>query len=148
MQAEGQRGKANGGFAPNGCWLVDGELHIVEDEAEIIRIIYDKFANITMEIAAIVTFLNNSGYKKKIQQNNIIEGFAIPFIKGALNNPVYCGKLAFSRRKNEKILGTRNEYHVIEQDNYMLNDSIHEAIISEKLWNQIYKRDRKPMWET
>jgi len=41
---EGRRQKAregrwNGGFAPYGYKLVNGELHIAEDEAEIIRII-------------------------------------------------------------------------------------------------------------
>lgn len=55
-----REGKWNGGFAPYGYQLINGELHIVEDEAEVIRIIYDKFANTTMGIAAIATFLNNS----------------------------------------------------------------------------------------
>ena len=103
-----REGKWNGGFAPYGYQLINGELHIAEDEAEVIRIIYDKFANTTMGIAAIATFLNNTGYKKKLRQNNTIEGFSTSFVKGVLDNPVYCGKLAFGRRKNEKIPGTRN----------------------------------------
>ena len=135
-----REGKWNGGFAPYGYQLINGELHIAEDEAEVIRIIYDKFANTTMGIAAIATFLNNSGYKKKLRQNNTIEGFSTSFVKGVLDNPVYCGKLAFGRRKNEKIPGTRNEYHIVKQDNYMLNDGIHEAIVSEELWNQVHKK--------
>ena len=135
-----REGKWNGGFAPYGYQLINGELHIAEDEAEIIRIIYDKFANTTMGIAAIATFLNNSGYKKKLRQNNTIEGFSTSFVKGVLDNPVYCGKLAFGRRKNEKIPGTRNEYHIVKQDKYMLNDGIHEAIVSEELWNQVHKK--------
>lgn len=135
-----REGKWNGGFAPYGYQLINGELHIAEDEAKIIRIIYDKFANTTMGIAAIATFLNNSGYKKKLRQNNTIEGFSTSFVKGVLDNPVYCGKMAFGRRKNEKIPGTRNEYHVVKQDSYMLNDGIHEAIVSEELWNQAHKK--------
>ena len=86
-----------------------------------------------MGIAAIATFLNNSRYKKKLRQNNTIEGFSTSFVKGVLDNPVYCGKLAFS---------TRNEYHIVKQDKYMLNDGIHEAIVSEELWNQVHKKDR------
>ena len=38
-----REGKWDGGFAPYGYKLVGGELHIAEDEAEIIRIIYDKY---------------------------------------------------------------------------------------------------------
>lgn len=135
-----REGKWNGGFAPYGYQLVNGELKIAEDEAEGIRVIYDKFANTTMGIAAIASFLNNSGYKKNLRQNNTIEGFATSFVKGVLDNPVYCGKLAYGRRKNEKISGKRNEYHVVKQDNYMLNDGIHEAIVSEELWNQVHKK--------
>ena len=142
---EGRRQKAregrwNGGFAPYGYQLVNGELIIAEDEAEIIRIIYDKFVNTTMGVAAIAAFLNNSGYKKKLRQNNTIEGFSTSFVKGVLDNPIYCGKLAFGRRKNEKILGTRNEYHIVKQKDYLLNDGIHEAIISEEMWNQAHRK--------
>jgi DNA invertase Pin-like site-specific DNA recombinase len=50
-----REGKWNGGFAPYGYKLVDGELQVAEDEAPIIRLIYDKFVNTTMGIGAIVT---------------------------------------------------------------------------------------------
>ena len=135
-----REGKWNGGFAPYGYQLVNGELIIAEDEAEIIRIIYDKFANTTMGMAAIAAFLNNSGYKKKLRQNNTIEGFSTSFVKGVLDNPIYCGKLAFGRRKNEKIPGTRNEYHIVKQKDYLLSDGVHEAIISEEMWNQAHRK--------
>ena len=142
---EGRRQKAregrwNGGFAPYGYQLVNGELIIAEDEAEIIRIIYDKFVNTTMGMAAIAAFLNNSGYKKKLRQNNTIEGFSTSFVKGVLDNPIYCGKLAFGRRKNDKIPGTRNEYYIVKQKDYLLSDGIHEAIISEEMWNQAHRK--------
>ena len=36
------------------------------------------------------------------------------------------GKMPYGRRSNEKIQGTRNEYHVIKQDEYDLNDGINK----------------------
>ena len=135
-----REGKWNGGFAPYGYTLVEGELQIAEDEAPIIRLIYDKFVNTTMGIGAIAVFLNQNGYRKKIRQNNTMETFSSSFIKGVLDNPIYCGKLAFGRRKNEKIAGTRNEYHVVKQDSYLLNDGIHDEIISEEDWNLAQKK--------
>ncbi len=88
-----------------------------------------------MGINAIAAYLNQNGYRKKKRQNNTLDTFASSFIKGVLDNPIYCGKLAFGRRKSEKVAGTRNDYHVVKQDSYMLNDGIHEAIISEEDWN-------------
>ena len=53
-----REGKWNGGFAPYGYELVNGELQIAEDETEIIRLIYDKFIHTNMGISAIAAWLN------------------------------------------------------------------------------------------
>ena len=135
-----REGKWNGGFAPYGYELVNGELQIAEDEAEVIRLIYDKFIHTNMGIAAIAIWLNQHGYKKKKRQNNTLDAFAASFIKGVLDNPVYCGKLAYGRRKNEKVAGTRNEYRIVKQENYMLYDGIHEGIISETDWELAHQK--------
>lgn len=138
-----REGKWNGGFAPYGYELVNGELQIAEDEAEIIRLIYDKFIHTNMGISAIAAWLNQHGYKKKKRQNNTLDVFASSFIKGVLDNPVYCGKLAYGRRKNEKVSGTRNEYRIVKQENYMLHDGIHEGIISETDWELAHQKREK-----
>ena len=138
-----REGKWNGGFAPYGYELVNGELQIAEDEAEIIRLIYDKFIHTNMGISAIAAWLNQHGYKKKKRQNNTLDAFASSFIKGVLDNPVYCGKLAYGRRKNEKVSGTRNEYRIVKQENYMLHDGIHEGIISETDWELAHQKREK-----
>ena len=130
-----REGKWNGGFAPYGYKLVDGELMVSEDEAEIIRLIFEKYIHTTMGVNGIASWLNQQGYQKKKRQNNTLDAFAASFVKGVLDNPVYCGKLAYGRRKNEKIPGKRNAYHIIKQDSYMLFDGIHEAIVSEEVWN-------------
>ena len=138
-----REGKWNGGFAPYGYKLVNGELQIAEDEAEIIRLIYDKFIHTNMGISAIAAWLNQHGYKKKKRQNNTLDAFAASFIKGVLDNPVYCGKLAYGRRKNEKVSGTRNEYRIVKQENYMLHDGIHEGIVSETDWELAHQKREK-----
>lgn len=129
-----REGKWNGGFAPYGYKLENGKLFIAEDEVEIIRLIYDKFINTTMGINAVAAYLNRNGYMKKKRQNNTLDGFSSSFIKGVLDNPIYCGKMPYGRRKNEKKPGTRNEYRIVKQDSFMLYDGEHEAIISEEDW--------------
>ena len=139
-----REGKWNGGFAPYGYKLENGELLIAEDEAEVIRIIYDKYINTNMGAISIATYLNEHGYKKKKRQNNTLDMFSAHFVSLVLDNPVYCGKLAYGRRKTEKIAGARNQYHIVKQDDYPVYDGIHEAIISEEDW-QLAQKKRQTM---
>lgn len=138
---EGRRQKAregrwNGGFAPFGYKLENGELLIDPEEAEIVRIIFEKYTGSTMGTQKIAIWLNEHNYRKKQQQHhNKIEAFTGAFVVNILDNPIYCGKIAYGRRHNEKIPGTRNEYHIVKADNYMLTDGRHQAIISEEQWH-------------
>ena len=93
-----EEGKWNGGFAPYGYELIKGELHIVEDEADLIRLIFKQFITTNMGINGVAKWLNDQGYKKKLRQNNKLEGFTTHFVKGVLDNPVYYGMIAFGRR--------------------------------------------------
>ncbi len=60
--------------------------------------------------------------------------FDAGLIRKILKNPVYNGKIAFGRRTLEKVHGTRNEYRQVEQDDYLVAEVIHEAIIPDELW--------------
>ena len=119
---------------------MEGYLEIAEDEAEVIRIIYDKYVNTTMGATAVAAYLNEHGYEKKKRQNNTLDMFSAHFIKSVLDNPIYCGKLAYGRRKNEKVAGTRNQYHIVKQEEYPVYDGVHEAIVSEELWQLAQKK--------
>ena len=138
-----REGKWNGGFAPYGYKLVDGKLEIAEEEAEVIKLIYDKFVHTNMGAATIARYLNDHEYKKIQRQNGTLDTFSAHFIKIVLDNPVYCGKLAYGRRKNEKINGTRNQYHTVKQDDFPIYDGIHEAIVSEEVWTQAQAKRRQ-----
>lgn len=129
-----REGKWNGGFAPYGYKLENGELKIAEDEAEMIRLIYDKFIHTNMGAATIARYMSQHGYVKKKRQNGTLDSFSAHFIKLVLDNPIYCGKLAYGRRKSEKIPGTRNKYHIVKQSEYPVYEGAHEAIISEEDW--------------
>lgn len=64
-QQKAMNGGWNGGFAPYGYELVEGRLVIAEDEADIIRLIYDKFVHTTMGANGVAAWLNDHGYRKK-----------------------------------------------------------------------------------
>ena len=88
-------------------------------------------------------YLNNHGFTKKLRQNNTIAGFSSGFVKAVIDNPVYMGKIAYGRRKTEKIVGTRNEMHIVPQKEFAVYEGRHEAIISEDDWNLAHAKRQK-----
>lgn len=130
-----REGKWNGGFAPYGYQLVNGVLEINEEEAVAIRTIYDQYVNADIGSNGISKYLENHGIRKIQRQNGKNPLFDAHLVRLILKNPVYCGKIAYGRRKTEKVHGTRNEYRLVEQDNFLLVDGLHEAIVSEEVWN-------------
>lgn len=93
------------------------------------------YVNTDIGSNGISKYLENHGIRKIQRQNGKNPLFDAHLVRLILKNPVYCGKIAYGRRKTEKVHGTRNEYHLVEQDNFLLVDGLHEAIIPEDVWN-------------
>lgn len=134
--SEARDGKWNGGFAPYGYKIVDGVLEINEEEAEAIRMIFDMYANTDMGANGVAKYLENHGIRKIARQNGKYPLFSPHLIRQIINNPVYNGKIAYGRRKTEKVHGTRNEYKQVKSDDYLLVDGLHEALVDDELWNK------------
>ena len=98
-----REGRWNGGFAPYGYRLVDGVLQINEDEAPAIRTIFEQYVNTDTGANGLSKYLETHGFQKLARQNGISPLFSATLIRAILKNPVYCGKIAFGRRKLEKI---------------------------------------------
>ena len=135
-----RQGGWNGGFAPYGYFLKDKQLFIQENEADAVRIIFDKFANTNMGFTKIAKYLNLQGIEKISRANGSLTQWSTHFVRMIIDNPVYCGKIAFGRRAREKVKGTKNEYKQTPQENYILAEGQHEAIISEELWNLAHEK--------
>ena len=67
----------------------------------------------------IAKYLENHGIHKIARQND--------------KNPLFD---AYGRRRTEKVHGTRNEYRQVKKDDYLLVDGLHEALVSEEVWEQ------------
>ena len=129
-------GKWNGGFPPYGYSLKDGVLEINEEEAPAIRTIFEQWVSTDIGANGLAKYLENHGIHKIARHNGKNPLFDSALIRRIIKNPVYCGKIAYGRRKTEKVHGTRNEYKLVEQDDYLVVDGLHEGIVSEELWNQ------------
>lgn len=131
-----REGRWNGGFAPYGYSLVNGKLEINEEEADAIRTIFDQYVNTDMGANGIAKYLENHGIHKLTRQNGKNPLFDASLIRRIIQNPVYSGKISYGRRRTEKVHGTRNEYRQVKKDDYLLVDGLHEALVSEEVWEQ------------
>ena len=131
-----REGKWNGGFAPYGYSLIDGKLVVNEEEAVAIRMIFDQYVNTDLGANGIAKYLENHGIHKIARQNGKNPLFDAALIRRIIQNPVYSGKISYGRRRTEKVHGTRNEYRQVKKDDYLLVDGLHEALVSEEVWEQ------------
>ena len=140
-----REGKWNGGQAPFGYDLdsKNSTLVVNEEEAEIVRIIYDKFVHTDMGADAICNYLNQRGYTKKKVRGHELNYFARGLIMKILDNPVYTGKIAYGKNVTEKVKGTRDEYRRVKTDDYLLADGLHEAIVDEETWEAARKKRKR-----
>lgn len=123
-----------GGPAPFGYRNKNGKLTVEPGEAEIVRIIFDKFIHTDMGADSISNYLNQHGYSKKKLRDQEVSHFSRSTIIKILDNPVYAGKIAYGKSVTEKVKGTRDQYRRVKQDEYLLADGLHEAIIDPETW--------------
>ncbi|WP_105619425.1 recombinase family protein [Vallitalea okinawensis] len=95
---------------------------VVEEEAPIIKYIFDKFANEGSVPSIIAQQLNDMGYRTRNQ--NRFETRGIVYI---LNNPIYCGYTRWNYRKKNK---------VNDPAEWIINQGEHELIVTKELWDQ------------
>ena len=140
-----REGKWNGGQAPFGYDLdsKNSTQVVNEEEAEIVRIIYDKFVHTDMGADAICNYLNQRGYTKKKVRGYELNYFARGLIMKILDNPVYTGKIAYGKNVTEKVKGTRDEYRRVKTDDYLLADGLHEAIVDEEMWEAAREKRKR-----
>ena len=102
---------------------------IEPSEAEIIRLIYEKYLEPAMKRNGVVRWLNSHGYQR-ISQGTTCP-FNSDFVSRILNNPFYCGKIVYYRRTNKGSQDPKQEIVV---------QGKHEAIVTEEIWEQAQEK--------
>ncbi len=140
-----REGKWNGGLAPFGYRLDSktSTLVVEPEEAEVVKIIYEKFVHDGMGADSICSYLNQRGYAKQKNREFELNYFARGLIMRVLDNPVYIGKITYGKSTTERVKGTRDEYHRVQVEDYMVTDGKHEAIIDEELWAAAQERRKE-----
>lgn len=101
---------------------------IVPEEAELIRLIYDKYVNESYSLFTLAQYLNARGYKTS--HGKSFERRSLEYI---LQNPVYCGMTRWYRTHNET-----NE--IRDKSEWIIAQGHHEPIISKELFDAAQER--------
>lgn len=147
----------NGGQAPYGYKLVDKELVINEEEAEVVKRIFHLFTVEQRGYVGITGILNQEGVtprqdrrlnRKAMEASSTDERIYLPIqedwdnsaVKRILDNPVYCGKLRYGRLNIDRKDGKEKRQ---KGNNEIIVEGRHKPIISEELWNVAHERRNK-----
>ena len=141
----------NGGSAPYGYRLVNKKLVINDEEADIVRKIYDWYLEDGASVYSVTARLNKEGIKpretKRIDRKAMqeagtlseiyhpdVESWYKTMTRSILSNPVYYGKIKWKNNDTEGLGDT---------DSFVLADGQHKAIISEEIWNKAQEKRKK-----
>ncbi len=140
-----REGKWNGGLAPFGYRLDSktSTLMVEPEEAAVVKIIYEKFVHEGMGADSICNYLNQRGYAKQKNREFELNYFSRGLIMRVLDKPVYIGKITYGKSTTERVKGTRDEYHRVQVEDYMVTDGRHEAIIDGELWTAAQERRKE-----
>ena len=109
----------------------DGKLVIKEDEAEIVRMIFDLYANQYLGIRTIAAQLTSMGY-----QNTKGNPFSFSTIRGILSNPKYKGYYCGGKScKYDYKLNDRKYFSEDEWTMYKDEENV-PPIVSEEIWEK------------
>lgn len=130
-----RQGLSNGGLAPYGYKSVGGKLEIEDDEAEIIRMIFERYIKTSYGPDGVANWLNSMGYKKKKKRPQEVTYFQRKFVDDVLKNPAYVGTIAYGRTTSAPKEDDPDSYHRIAADDYIETENAHEAIITQDTWD-------------
>ncbi|PNZ04124.1 recombinase RecB, partial [Staphylococcus equorum subsp. linens] len=108
------------------------DLVIEENEANIVREIFDLYLNHNKGLKAITTVLNKKGYRTINKKP-----FSVFGVKYILNNPVYKGYVRFNNHQNWSVQRRSGKS---DENDVILVKGKHEAIISEEVFDQVHEK--------
>lgn len=103
-------------------------LVIVEDQANIVRMIFNLYANTRMGFYEIARHLNRLGYKTK--KGGAFEARAIRYI---IQNPIYKGYLRWNYANAAHVINDESEWIIVKSP-------LVPVIVSEELWDRANER--------
>lgn len=137
-----RQGKWNGGHAPYGYIIGEDDVLLIdEEEAGIVKDIFDLYVKTDWGFGKIAKHLNNEGIKKSTHEHkNKLTTWSGDSIKKMIDNEVYCGLMPYGKRTIKKINGEEKR---VFAETYMREKGQHESIIPLELWEKAQRKREK-----
>lgn len=123
-----------GGPIPYGYRNINKELVVDPEEAEIVKLIYNLYRQDGMLVNSVANYLNGHGYTKNVRGKE--RPFTFDMVKTILDNPVYCGKILYNRRSNDKTAGSEKKEVITVIGN-------HEPLVTSEQWDLVQEKRKK-----
>lgn len=117
-------------------------LEPIEQEANAVRLMYELYTQKNMGYSKIATYLNTLGIPPKRTDT-----WSSSSVKDIIENPVYCGKLRWNRRKTKKTLADGKVILSRPKSEGNIFQGKHEPIVSGEIWQaaqDIRTRNKHP----
>ncbi|SCW86742.1 Recombinase [Paenibacillus tianmuensis] len=125
MSQRAKEGLWNGGQVL-GYKSINKELIIVPQEAEIVKLIFQKFTDECWGTKRISNYLNSIGYRTKNGK-----AFSITAVSTIIKNPVYKGYIQYNQ-----VINWEKERRNGKNPDYIICKGVHGAIIDEATWDK------------
>ncbi len=112
-----------------------GILEINEDEAPLIRLIFDRYVNHERGDGRVAEYLITHGYTKALRENGKLVYIDESFVGQVICNEIYCGVMVYGKRTNVKNPKTgKVTTKVKDKSEWYRSEGLHEPIISKELF--------------
>ncbi|MGG3924889.1 recombinase family protein [Metabacillus fastidiosus] len=129
LAAKVRRGEHIGGRMPYGYRSKDKKLEIYEEEAKVIRMIYDLYNNQGYGFKRVTYTLNEELRKGNILGPHLKDKWQVTTVQRILRNPTYCGVFVLNRYTKIKVGGRKKQIENPPEKWQTFKDH-HPAIIS------------------
>lgn len=134
-----KEGKWRGGRPPLGYNISEDKILVInEDEAAVIRKIFDLSAYKNVGSRTIAVELNNLGYTTRSKKP-----FTSSYITRILKNPTYCGEMIHGRQQTVKKNGKKK---VVYNDNFNTYSGLFEPIVTKQTFDRsLYNMEKRKL---
>lgn len=108
-------------------------LEICEEEARVVRMVFDMYVNQSFGSQVIAETINSMGYKTRKGSQ-----FSRNTIRFFLQNPTYIGKVVWNKRKHlkKKFPTDKHRFVLNPEKQWIVSNGIHQPIIDEEIFLQ------------